>query len=173
MEGKVCNRCGEFKVLGEFHRDSYKPDGYRGVCKGCVKVRTRHLATERKEANSVISKDRDSSYSSLINIEVLKGMVASAIDYKSKEVTGKRQNGGIYFLWGKEDELLYVGKAVDIRDRVAHHKSVKSWADEICRTTLIFCNSKNEREMLEGIFIHVLFPKYNYENVSHKTKITC
>ena len=35
MSKKVCNICGENKLVSEFHKDKSKKDGYRGKCKSC------------------------------------------------------------------------------------------------------------------------------------------
>ena len=38
-ESKVCRTCGEEKLLDEFHRNMYKPDGRLIHCKKCVKIK--------------------------------------------------------------------------------------------------------------------------------------
>ena len=32
---KVCNTCGEDKLLVEYHQDMHSPDGHKKMCKSC------------------------------------------------------------------------------------------------------------------------------------------
>ena len=41
-DGKICNRCREFKPYTLFYREKTIRDGYRGTCKNCEKLR-KHL----------------------------------------------------------------------------------------------------------------------------------
>jgi ribosomal protein L32 len=38
VSGKVCKKCGEWKVLGEFSKDKGTKDGYRNSCKLCDRL---------------------------------------------------------------------------------------------------------------------------------------
>jgi hypothetical protein len=38
---KECSKCGEEKSCNDFHKDAYKKDGYKGVCKNCHNTRTK------------------------------------------------------------------------------------------------------------------------------------
>jgi hypothetical protein len=49
---KICSKCGEEKSCNDFHKDAYKKDGYKGVCKNCHNKQTK----ERKETKMTISK---------------------------------------------------------------------------------------------------------------------
>ncbi len=44
---KVCNRCGELKLIKEFSRSKDKIDGIYPTCKQCVKIRRTEIVEER------------------------------------------------------------------------------------------------------------------------------
>ena len=55
MNTKACNKCGETKLLSEFHKDSHKKDGLCTLCKCCKRNSTntwRALNSEKDKANS-------------------------------------------------------------------------------------------------------------------------
>ena len=55
MDTKICNKCGETKLLSEFHKDSHKKGGLCTLCKCCKRDNTntwRALNPEKDKANS-------------------------------------------------------------------------------------------------------------------------
>ena len=71
--------------------------------------------------------------------------------------------GGVYFLWGKDNELLYVGTTCDLAARLlAHHR-----AGKIPYLAYSFLEVEahplfNLAEWIEGAYIGALEPPYNY-----------
>ena len=47
VDRKTCSRCGETKVIGEFHADKRSPDGHSGRCRTCKRA-TRYVEDTRK-----------------------------------------------------------------------------------------------------------------------------
>jgi hypothetical protein len=48
IAGKVCNKCGEWKVVSEFHHHSQARDGYKADCKSCRNAMHRAYDTLRR-----------------------------------------------------------------------------------------------------------------------------
>jgi 5-methylcytosine-specific restriction endonuclease McrA len=48
-QGKVCTKCGEFKIYAEFYKNKIYKDGYRGQCKECMKQGMKQYNQENKE----------------------------------------------------------------------------------------------------------------------------
>jgi hypothetical protein len=38
MEGKVCSRCGEWKVIGKYYKVKLSKDGYSAICGDCIPI---------------------------------------------------------------------------------------------------------------------------------------
>jgi len=55
QKAKACVKCGEVKLLSEFHRDNTKKDGHRSYCKLCKRT---YQAEYRKANHEKISKSK-------------------------------------------------------------------------------------------------------------------
>ena len=49
MASKACYHCKEVLPLSDYHRDSARPDGYRGTCIDCDKI-SKHDRLIRRNA---------------------------------------------------------------------------------------------------------------------------
>jgi len=79
------------------------------------------------------------------------------------------QTPGVYKMKDEKDEVIYVGKAKNLRHRVAQYfqlskaqsLKVKKMVEKICDVDYIECNSELEALMLETNLIKELRPRYN------------
>jgi excinuclease UvrABC nuclease subunit len=75
--------------------------------------------------------------------------------------------GGIYRMFNIENDVIYVGKSVDLHRRLHEHYSKRSntdyFIDEVTRHEVIFENDPVFLTLLESIFIAYHQPKYNDE----------
>lgn len=81
-----------------------------------------------------------------------------------------RDKGGIFFFYNKENELLFVGKARKIRQRIKKHfednvSPMKNHRDEIYKIEVYEIEDPMEREIYETYAINTLRAKYNVEKV--------
>ena len=49
MDSKQCTKCGDMKVITEFHKDKSTPDGLKYHCKTCKNVQSKKHYAENKE----------------------------------------------------------------------------------------------------------------------------
>ncbi len=73
---------------------------------------------------------------------------------------------GVYFFFSEKNELLYVGKAKNLKERVkTHFKNPSSkdllFLDEIKKIGYILCENEVEALLKESFFIKNLSPKFN------------
>lgn len=83
-----------------------------------------------------------------------------------KEVESTYLNfGGIYKLFGVDNNLIYIGKAKNLRSRLSSHLKGKSNSEgfykEIEYITYASVESAAQREILETYYINLLKPRYN------------
>lgn len=81
-----------------------------------------------------------------------------------------RDKGGIFMFFNKENELLYVGKARKIRQRIKKHfednvSPIKNHRDEVHKIEIFEVEDPMEREIYETYAINLLRAKYNVEKV--------
>lgn len=81
-----------------------------------------------------------------------------------------RDKGGIFFFYNKANELLFVGKARKIRQRIKKHfednvSPMKNHRDEIYKIEVYEIEDPMEREIYETYAINTLRAKYNVEKV--------
>lgn len=81
-----------------------------------------------------------------------------------------RDKGGIFFFYNKANELLFVGKARKIRQRIKKHfednvSPMKNNRDEIYKIEVYEIEDPMEREIYETYAINTLRAKYNVEKV--------
>ena len=66
----------------------------------------------------------------------------------------------VYRLFDSLDELLYVGMTVDVTRRVAHHRSVQAWGDQIVRTQSDAYPDRKIARAAEKVAVASLTPKH-------------
>lgn len=84
-----------------------------------------------------------------------------------------RDKGGIFMFYNINDELLFVGKARKLRQRVKKHlednvSPVKNHRDEIYSIDVSIVEDPMDREIYETYIINRLRSKYNVEKVFYK-----
>jgi len=57
MEGKVCTKCGQFKALGEYHKNHMAADGLLTHCKECQRASCRFWNKVRLQARRESMRD--------------------------------------------------------------------------------------------------------------------
>ncbi len=76
---------------------------------------------------------------------------------------------GVYRYYNSEDQLLYIGKAKNLKNRVSsyfqnskdHHPRTKLMISQISRIEYTICKTESESLLLEANLINSLQPKYN------------
>ncbi|MFP3919754.1 nucleotide excision repair endonuclease [Lysinibacillus telephonicus] len=81
-----------------------------------------------------------------------------------------RDKGGIFFFYNKANELLFVGKARKIRQRIKKHfednvSPMKNHRDEIYKIEVYEIEDPMEREIYETYAINTFRAKYNIDKV--------
>lgn len=81
-----------------------------------------------------------------------------------------RDKGGIFLFYNKDDELLFVGKARKLRQRIKKHfednvSPIKNHRDEVNKIDICFVEEPMEREIYETYLINQLQSKYNVDKV--------
>lgn len=84
-----------------------------------------------------------------------------------------RDNGGIFFFYNEQNELLFVGKARKIRQRIKKHfedtvSPVKNHRDEIHKIEVYEVEDPMEREIYETYAINQFKAKYNIDKVFYE-----
>jgi excinuclease UvrABC nuclease subunit len=84
-----------------------------------------------------------------------------------------RDKGGIILFYNINDELLFVGKARKLRQRVKKHledtvSPIKNHRDEVYRIDVCLVEDPMEREIYETYIINKLQAKYNVDKVFYK-----
>ncbi|MGM0875712.1 MAG: nucleotide excision repair endonuclease [Bacillota bacterium] len=84
-----------------------------------------------------------------------------------------RDKGGIILFYNINDELLFVGKARKLRQRVKKHledtvSPIKDHRDEVYRIDVCVVEDPMERDIYETYIINKLQAKYNIDKVYYK-----
>ena len=84
-----------------------------------------------------------------------------------------RDKGGIFLFYNINDELLFVGKARKLRQRIKKHfednvSPIKMHRDEVYRIDICLVEDPMERDVYETYIINTLRSKYNIEKVFYK-----
>ncbi|RDI39127.1 nucleotide excision repair endonuclease [Falsibacillus pallidus] len=84
-----------------------------------------------------------------------------------------RDKGGIILFYNINDELLFVGKARKLRQRVVKHlednvSPLKKYRDEVYRIDVMIVDEAMDREIYETYIINELKAKYNIDKVFYK-----
>lgn len=79
-----------------------------------------------------------------------------------------RDKGGIIMFYNKADELLFVGKARKVRQRVKKHfednvSPLKEHRDEVAKIKIFYVDDAMEREIYETYAINKFVAKYNVD----------
>lgn len=84
-----------------------------------------------------------------------------------------RDKGGIFTFYNEEDELLFVGKARKLRQRIKKHfednvSPIKNNRDEVYKISVFTVDNAMERDIYETYIINTKQPKYNVDKVFYK-----
>ncbi|MFZ3589679.1 nucleotide excision repair endonuclease [Bacillus sp. DJP31] len=84
-----------------------------------------------------------------------------------------RDKGGIFLFFNIHDELLFVGKARKLRQRIKKHfedtvSPMKIHRDEVYKIAVCIVEDAMERDLYETYAINTLQAKYNVEKVYYK-----
>lgn len=84
-----------------------------------------------------------------------------------------RDKGGIFMFYNLHDELLFVGKARKLRQRIKKHfedtvSVIKDHRYEVNKMTICCVEDPTEREIYETYAINSLQSKYNIDKVFYK-----
>jgi hypothetical protein len=75
----------------------------------------------------------------------------------------------VYFAWGADDELLYVGSTIKAHQRIRAHMTQTRWWPEVKRLSFTECASEIECRRVEAEAIRETPGIYNREGVPTKT----
>lgn len=81
---------------------------------------------------------------------------------------------GVYTMYGRKDEVLYVGKAKDLFKRITSYrysksKKVQSMIAQINRIGFEICKTEMDAVLLENLLIRSLRPPFNHANKKPET----
>ena len=84
-----------------------------------------------------------------------------------------RDKGGLILFYNNKDELLFVGKARKLRQRVRKHfddsvSPLKNHRDEVTKIEILIVEEPMERDILETYIINTEYAKYNVDKVYYK-----
>ncbi|MCM3705920.1 MULTISPECIES: nucleotide excision repair endonuclease [Cytobacillus] len=84
-----------------------------------------------------------------------------------------RDKGGMILFFDAKDDLLFVGKARKLRQRVKKHfednvSPIKNHRDDVHKIAVIYVEDSMEREIYETYIINALQAKYNIDKVFYK-----
>lgn len=79
-----------------------------------------------------------------------------------------RDKGGLIMFFNRENELLFVGKARKLRQRVKKHfednvSPIKNHREEVVKIEIFFVEDALDREIYETYAINKLIAKYNVD----------
>jgi len=81
-----------------------------------------------------------------------------------------REKGGIFMFYNDKDELLFVGKARKLRQRIKKHfedtvSPIKHHRDEVAKIEVCIVDDPVEREIYETYIANKLGAKYNVDKL--------
>lgn len=84
-----------------------------------------------------------------------------------------RDKGGMILFFDAKEDLLFVGKARKLRQRVKKHfednvSPIKNHRDDVHKIAVIYVEDSMEREIYETYIINALQAKYNIDKVFYK-----
>ncbi|WNQ11467.1 nucleotide excision repair endonuclease [Paenibacillus aurantius] len=82
-----------------------------------------------------------------------------------------REKGGIFLFYNDKDELLFVGKARKLRQRIKKHfedtvSPIKNHRDEVVKIEVSIVEDPVEREIYETYIANKLGAKYNVDKLT-------
>lgn len=101
-------------------------------------------------------------------------------DIEIKDINGfidfhliPRDRGGVFMFYNIHDELLFVGKARKLRQRIKKHfednvSPMKKYRDEVYSIDVCYVDDPMEREIYETYIINTQKAKYNIDKVFYK-----
>lgn len=137
-----------------------------------IEIKDRHRAKGDAEATVTLFKklltiDKENTLSIIDSFLHHRSREAILPPLLSKDVFDKlSENHGVYYFWNKDKEVIYVGKANNIKQRVlSHFYDKKKKEMNMCMVTanITFTETGNEllALLLESAEIKRLYPKYN------------
>jgi hypothetical protein len=84
-----------------------------------------------------------------------------------------RDKGGVFLFYNVNDELLFVGKARKLRQRIKKHfedtvSPIKNHRDEVYKIEICIVEDAMERDIYETYMINKLQSKYNIDKVFYR-----
>lgn len=84
-----------------------------------------------------------------------------------------RDKGGMILFFDANEDLLFVGKARKLRQRVKKHfednvSPIKNHRDDVYKIAVIYVEDSMEREIYETYIINTLHAKFNIDKVFYK-----
>lgn len=84
-----------------------------------------------------------------------------------------REKGGFFLFYNRANEVLFVGKARKLRQRIKKHfednvSPMKKYRDEVYKIEVYEVEDAMEREIYETYAINLLRAKYNIEKVFYE-----
>jgi excinuclease UvrABC nuclease subunit len=93
-------------------------------------------------------------------------MVKHVTNADVSNVSSIDKTRGIYLFYGN-NELLYLGKAGDLRTRIVQHLHGKANTTDICKyfeqVAVIYIDDKVSRDIMETMLINLWKPKLNVD----------
>ena len=90
----------------------------------------------------------------------------------SKDIPNK---SGVYFLFGSDGNVLYIGKAVDIRSRISKHTKQRSISDIrdrrgfsyklVTHVSWLLVENEGERDIVETAYLNIIPTAFNCDKV--------
>lgn len=87
--------------------------------------------------------------------------------YKAKEPTT------VYRIYGRARQLLYVGIAVNPKNRMSQHRATKSWWGEVVEIDAVLYPTRDEARWVEKVEVLLALPKYNTMYVLRDDDYSC
>lgn len=168
--GRDCTDCGWFLPASEFGPQPGAFRDLRPVCHECRRPKSRKymrvLALNPEErAKRVLLQRAQANRMAWGLFRELRAEGRCA-EFLARHPLGggRRGRGYVYVLHGADDVVLYVGKAVDVANRIyigqQAHRWTKEWFDEVESVTVYTYKTKDYSEA-ERWKIQELEPKYN------------
>lgn len=109
-----------------------------------------------------------------INIELPEKYEEIPVDLVRANYDNLYEKGGIYFIYGRDDKLLYIGQSKNLYSRLVDHEfgrgSSERFSADISLFHVYFIGDPYLREIAETYAIHTYKPAYNTSKVFVKNK---
>lgn len=85
--------------------------------------------------------------------------------FTPEELKDIKQKSGLYLLYSNEDELLYIGKSINLKARLIRHfkggSNVEDYIKEFKKIDCYYIDDELDLDLCETYLINTLHPKYN------------